>query len=97
MSRKRKKLKEQHSFRKKRVGSIKGHVKGLSEAIANGVIADKDIIYNSIMDIVIECCEFGHEQCYSEKRSFRDKRVKAEKEAFDELLTEIDDKVNENK
>jgi len=92
--REKKVTKDQHVYRKLSVGVVKGKINKLSKLICSGAITDEQTINNSLMDIARDAYCRGYEQRVNERRLFKEKKQKRMEKEFKELLTEIDDIIN---
>ncbi len=95
---KKKKKRDDASYRKLKVGSLKGQSRKLARLLEEREIPlDKEIIHNSCMAIVREgvCC--GYEQRIIENRNFKDKKAQRTKRNFDKFKTQVEDNINKNK
>jgi hypothetical protein len=90
-------VQRQYSYRKMSVGVLKGKVAKTARKIANGEIIGYDIIHNALLEMVREAYCRGYEQNTSERRLFKDMKLRDKTNSFKGLITEIQDIVNENK
>lgn len=94
---KKKRVEKGHSFATQRVGELQNDVNNLACKIANGRITNKQVIYNSIMNIARKCADHGYQMNNLERKHFRQRMNALKKESFDQLQTEIEDLVHKNK